>query len=67
MTLAVVGYPTKKALIAAKGKRLNYTETSPLAVEYKPTGKFCVVGPDPRTRKWFAEVTMKDNLIEKVT
>lgn len=60
-------YPTKKALKENIGKPLLYIETSIFGPEYKATGTFCVVGPDPyKSRKWYAEVTMKDGLIEKV-
>jgi hypothetical protein len=60
-------YPTKKALKAEVGKPLIYEETSPFYPEYKSDGVFCVVGPSPTKRKWFAEVTMKGGLISKVT
>jgi len=60
-------YRTKKELKEAKGKPLRYTETSMFGAEYDPDGKFCVVGPCPYTsRKWYAEVTMKDGLIKAV-
>ena len=60
-------YPTKKALKESVGKRLRYVETSMFGSEYRENGKFCVVGPCAHTnRKWYAEVTMKDGLIEKV-
>jgi hypothetical protein len=66
--LGVVGYKTKKDLKAAVGKRLHYVETSMFGEEYKSTGSFCVVGPDAyRDRKWYATVTMKDDVIVKVT
>ena len=58
-------YRTKKALKASIGRPLNYEETSLFGPEYKDTGTFYVVGP--RERKWFAEVTMKDGLIVKVS
>lgn len=35
--------------------------------EYTANGKFAVVGPSPYVRKWYAEVTMKDGLIAKVS
>lgn len=57
-------YPTKKALKAAVGERLRYTETSMFGPEYRETGKFAVCNPK---HTWFAEVTMRDGLIEKVT
>ena len=59
-------YPTKKALKESVGKPLRYEETSFFGEEFKTDGKFCVVGPSPRVRKWFATVTMKNGLIEKV-
>lgn len=59
-------YKTKKALKENIGKPLRYVETSMFGAEYKPDGTFCVVGPSPTERKWYAEVTMKDGLIYKV-
>jgi len=66
MTLAASGYKAKKDLKASVGKPLNYRETSLFGAEYKANGKFAVVGPSATERKWFAEVTMKEGLIEKV-
>ena len=60
-------YKTKKALKDSVGRPLRYVETSMFGAEYRETGKFCVVGPSPYERKWFASVTMKDGLIEKVS
>lgn len=61
-------YPTKKALKESVGKPLRYIETSIFGAEYKSNGRFAVVGPDPYTnRKWYAEVTMKDDKIVKVS
>ena len=61
-------YPTKKALKAAVGQPLRYIETSMFGSEYKEDGSFCVVGPDPYTkRSWYATVTMKAGLIERVS
>ena len=60
-------YPTKKALKASIGKRLRYVETSMFGEEYKPDGTFCMVGPSPTIRKWYAQVTMADGLIAKVS
>lgn len=59
-------YKTKKELKAAIGQALRYEETSMFGDEYRPNGSFCVVGPSPRERKWFAEVTMADGLIKSV-
>ena len=60
-------YRTKKELKASVGQLLDYEETSFFGPEYKENGTFCVVGPSPRERKWFASVTMKDGLIAKVS
>lgn len=61
-------YKSKKELKENIGKPLNYIETSVFGVEYKANGTFCVVGPDPyRSRKWFAEVTMENGLIKRVS
>lgn len=65
--LAARGYKTKKELKLAIGTELRYTETSMFGEEYKTTGKFAVVGPSAYERKWFAEVTMLDGLIVKVS
>ena len=59
-------YNTKKELKAAVGQPLKYVETSMFGPEYKANGNFCVVGPSPYQRKWYAEVTMKDGKIAKV-
>ena len=59
-------YKTKKELKAAVGQPLCYEETSMFGEEYRPNGRFCVVGPSPRERKWFAEVTMENGLIKSV-
>lgn len=60
-------YKTKKALKEAVGKPLRYVETSMFGPEYRSNGKFCVVGPSPYDRKWFASVTMENDLIKKVS
>ena len=61
-------YKTKKELKESTGKRLRYTETSMFGPEYKENGTFCVVGPCPYTsRKWYAQVTMEDGIIKKVS
>lgn len=60
-------YKSKKALKENIGQPLRYVETSVFGAEYRSTGTFCVVGPSPQLRKWFAEVTMKDGLIAKVS
>ena len=60
-------YKTKKDLEAAIGQSLRYVETSMFGEEYRDNGKFCVVGPSPTKRKWYAEVTMQDGKIAKVS
>jgi hypothetical protein len=60
-------YKTKKDLKANVGKELKYVETSIFGPEYKDNGKFCVVGPSPYNRKWYAIVTMENGLIKKVS
>ena len=63
-------YPTKKACKEAIGKRLKYRETSMFGSEYKSNGTITVCNRPSITgmgREWFGNVTMKDDLIEKVT
>lgn len=64
--MLAASYKAKKDLKASVGKPLLYVETSMFGVEYKADGQFAVVGPSPYDRKWYAEVTMKDGLIERV-
>jgi hypothetical protein len=58
-------YKTKKALKESIGESLNYIETSIFGPEYKSDGTFVVADSSPQ-RKWYAEVTMKNNIITKV-
>ena len=60
-------YDTKANLKLSVGRPLRYTETSMFKPEYTPNGKFCVVGPSPTERKWYASVVMQDGLIVKVS
>lgn len=60
-------YKTKKDLKAAIGQALRYEETALFVPEYKATGTFAVVGPSPYERKWFAQVTMLNGKIVKVS
>jgi hypothetical protein len=64
--MAARGYPTKKDLKAAVGKSLSYSETSAFGPEYESNGTFCLVGPSASERKWYATVTMVNDLIAKV-
>ena len=59
-------YPSKKALKEAIGRELRYVETSMFGEEYRADGSFCVVGPSPTVRKWYAQVTMVGGLIKSV-
>ena len=65
--MIAANYKTKKALKENVGNRLNYTETSMFGSEYVSNGKFPVVGPSAYDRKWYAEVTMENDLIKKVS
>ena len=60
-------YKTKKELKLAVGQPLRYIETSFFGEEFKADGTFCVVGPSPTVRKWYASVTMQGGLIAKVS
>lgn len=60
-------YKTKKSLKESIGKPLRYQETSMFGPEFKPDGKFAVVGPSAYERKWYAEVTMQNGIVVKVS
>ena len=70
-------YPSKKVLKENIGQRLKYRETSMFGSEYKSNGSFCVSNRPSLTgiknnrghvaKEFFAEVTMKDDLIAKVS
>lgn len=71
MTILVTAYASKKELKASIGKKLSYKETSMHGFEYKSTGTFAVahrpaLGYHKAGREFFAQVTMKDDLIVKV-
>lgn len=65
--MLAANYTTKKALNESIGNALRYTETSIFGAEYKLTGTIYVVGPSPYVRKWYAQVTMIDGKIAKVS
>lgn len=65
--MLAASYKTKKLLKESVGKELHFIETSMFGAEYKSDGQFAVVGPSPYQRKWFAEITMENGLIKKVT
>lgn len=60
-------YKTKKALKESIGKPLRYNETSMFGPEFQENGKFAVVGPSAYERKWYAQVTMQNGIIVKVS
>jgi|TARA_B110000459_G_scaffold183381_1_gene212307 hypothetical protein len=68
--MLILNYKSKKELKEQIGRPLDYTETSMFGPEYKPDG--VIVGSNrPYTtnnegREFFAEVTLKNNLIKKV-
>ena len=68
--MLILNYKSKKKLKEQVGRPLDYTETSMFGPEYTPDG--IVVGSNrPHTtnnegREFFAEVTLKNNLIKKV-
>jgi hypothetical protein len=68
MTL-IVRYPSKKELKSKVGEPLKYTETSMFGPEYRENGMLTVANRPHITgmgREFFANVYMKDGLIEKV-
>jgi hypothetical protein len=69
MTL-VVRYDSKKELKEAVGQRLRYLETSMFGPEYCSTGTLTVAGRPHITgmkREFFAQVTMQNDVIVKVS
>jgi hypothetical protein len=66
--MSVYECATKRDLKARVGQKGDgvFQETSMFGPEYRPDGVFCVVGPAPYKRNWFAEVTMAGGIIQKV-
>ena len=68
--MLILNYKSKKELKEQVGKTLDYTETSIFEPEYKSEG--IIVGSNRpystnnKGREFFAEVTLKNNLIIKV-
>lgn len=61
-------YKTKKAAKESIGEPPRFIETSIFGPEFHGDGKYTVVGPDPsRNRKWYAQITVTDGLISKVS
>ena len=68
--MLIFNYASKKDLKAAIGQPLRYTETSLFGAEYRPDGKLTGANRPHITkmgREFFAEVTMKNGRIEKVS
>ena len=68
MLLAI--YPSKKALKESIGAPLHYQETSLFGPEYKPDGQLTVANRPHLSgigREFFAQVTMRNGLIVKVS
>lgn len=66
----VVRYPSKKVLKENIGQRLKYIETSMFGPEYRDNGTLTVANRPHITgmgREFFAQVTMKDGIIQKVS
>ena len=59
-----VNYKTKKDLKNNIGQELDYTETNIFKDEYKENG--IVIGCD-LNRKFFAKITIENNIIKKVS
>lgn len=64
--MVVALYKTKKLLKESVGKRFNGVDPSMFGSSYKSTGTFPVVGPSAYERKWYAQVTLADDIIVKV-
>ena len=68
--MLIFNYKSKKELKQNIGKPLNYNETSMFGPEYKESG--VLVGSnrpystENKGREFFAEVTIKNNIIVKV-
>ena len=68
--MLIFNYKSKKELRENIGKQLNYSETSMFGPEYKANG--ILVGSnrpystENKGREFFAEVTIKNNIIVKV-
>ena len=66
--LGISGFKTKKALKEAIGQTPKFIETSIFGDQYEgDDGIYTVVGPHPTVRTWFAELTIVNGRIHKVT
>jgi len=67
--MLLTGYASKKELKESVGQRLAYQETSMFGPEYLSNGTFTAARRPHLLgggREFFAEITMKDDLIAKV-
>ena len=67
--MMLLNYVSKKDLKASVGKPLRYTETSLFGPEYQPDGTiYGARRPHLQGggREWFAQITMKGGMIDKV-
>ena len=67
--MIIFNYPSKKILKESVGKPLNYIETSLFGAEYRSNGMITGANRPHIThkgREFFANVTMKNNLIASV-
>ena len=67
--MIILDYPSKKALKEQVGCPLRYIETSAFGPEYRDNGSLTGANrPTVTGHKWefFANVTMKDGVIDKV-
>ena len=60
-------YRTKKICKESIGQAPRFIETSAFGIEFTGDGNYTVVGPSPYERKWFAQVTILNGVIKKVT
>ena len=67
--MTVAGCQTKKVLKSKIGQDAAcvLVETSMFGPELRANGAFAVVGPSAYSRKWYAEVTVADGRITKVS
>jgi hypothetical protein len=69
--MLLIGYKSKKELKENIGKPLSYQETSMFGNEYKSNGTFVAAHRPYVTkspgREFFAEITMENGLIKKVS
>jgi hypothetical protein len=67
--MLILDYPSKKEMKAAIGQKLKYTDPSITGKEYQPTGVMFGSNRPHLTghkREFYAQVTLKDDLIVEV-